>query len=171
LVFATRHGEFGRTLAILHDLAQDHGVSPAEFTFSVYHALAGLLSIALKNGNGHTTISAGTESFFCGLLEAATSLAEEPAKPVGLVYFDEPLSGAYEHFAPPGAETIALALILERDGSGPQIRLSCTAAPDGVTAAPRPAEAFLAFLLENDIRTIVMGERLAWQLERINASH
>jgi Beta-ketoacyl synthase, N-terminal domain len=41
LVFATRHGEFGRTLAILHDLAQDHGVSPAEFTFQCIMPLPG----------------------------------------------------------------------------------------------------------------------------------
>ncbi len=92
-VFASRHGEFQRTLAILDGLARGDAMSPAEFTFSVYHTLAGLLSIARKNRCGHSTISAGRESLLCGLLEAAACLSEEPGKPVVLIYFDEPLPG------------------------------------------------------------------------------
>src|SRR5262245_46592170 len=49
LVFASRHGEFSRTLSILDALTAGEGVSPADFTLSVHHALAGLLSIATEN--------------------------------------------------------------------------------------------------------------------------
>ena len=58
LIFASRHGEFSRTLSILDALANDQPVSPADFTLSVHHALAGLLSIAQRNRLGHTAIAA-----------------------------------------------------------------------------------------------------------------
>src|SRR4030095_4253261 len=45
-VFASRHGEFDRTLGILQSLAQREPPSPADFSLSVHNALAGLLSIA-----------------------------------------------------------------------------------------------------------------------------
>ncbi len=84
LIFASRHGEFGRTLSILDALAKGEEISPADFTLSVHHALAGLLSIARGNRHGHTTIAAGRESFGFGLLEALSCLVEKPAEPVGL---------------------------------------------------------------------------------------
>ncbi len=84
LVFASRHGEFGRTLSILDALVSDEGVSPADFTLSVHHALAGLLSIVRKNRQGHTAVAAGSESFFFGLLDALLCLNERAGRTGGI---------------------------------------------------------------------------------------
>jgi hypothetical protein len=167
-VFATRHGEYHRTVSILDDLAKGDGVSPAEFTFSVYNALAGLMSIASRNGCGHSTISAGRDSLCCGLLEAAVCLADDPGTPVGLIYFDEPLPSPYDPFVQPDEETIALALILERRGLGPQIMLSALATPVDAISEMRPAGKFLAFLSSQEAQTTITGERIAWRLDRLH---
>src|SRR5580658_10067559 len=45
-VFASRHGEFNRTLTMLEAMADDEGPSPADFSLSVHNALPGLLSIS-----------------------------------------------------------------------------------------------------------------------------
>src|SRR5262249_4135148 len=69
-ILASRHGEFSRQIAILNALASAELPSPAEFTMSVHHALAGLLSIHTGNTQGHTAISAGADTFGMALLEA-----------------------------------------------------------------------------------------------------
>jgi len=43
----------------MEGLVAGEGVSPAEFTLSVHHALVGLLSIAQSNRRGHTALAAG----------------------------------------------------------------------------------------------------------------
>ncbi|HEY1723637.1 MAG TPA: beta-ketoacyl synthase chain length factor [Magnetospirillaceae bacterium] len=170
LIFASRHGEFGRTLSILDSLAQEAEVSPADFTLSVHHALAGLLSIARKNRQGHTTVAAGTESFYSGLLEAAMCLAERPAEPVVLVYYDEPLPDPYNHFSAPGEETIVLALALTSDEGRDGLRISYESVAPGAEAETNPGNAFLSFMTGPAARTTVVGERLAWRLEKFNAA-
>lgn len=94
LVLASRHGEYTRTFGLLVSLDQDGEVSPAEFSLAVHHALAGLLSIATGNREGHTAVSAGRDSFGYGLLEAATFVAEQSI-PALLFYYDEPLPTEY----------------------------------------------------------------------------
>ncbi len=73
------------------------------------------------------------------------------------------------HFGQPGEETTALALILERNGDEPLIRLSFVDTPDGATVEPRPTQTFLTFLRGYEDEAIITGERLTWRLERVDA--
>lgn len=167
LVFASRNGEFGRTLSILDSLISGDGVSPADFTLSVHHALAGVLSIAQSNRRGHTSIAAGPDSFSLGLLEAATSLAESPEEPVVLVYYDEPLPDSYSRFATV-CETHAVALSLSAAGEGTCVR-GGIARGSGREPTGSASLAFLRFLLTGT-DTVANGERIDWRWSRYAAA-
>jgi len=151
-VFASRHGEFQRSLRVLEALAAEQPLSPADFSLCVHNALAGLLSIATGALAGHTAIAAGPDSLAGGLLEAAALLAADPATPVLLAYFDDDLPAPYDAFQlEPAAGPLALAVLLGSpsvDCAAIQFvatpRLS---APSSATALP--ARAFLRFLAEN----------------------
>jgi hypothetical protein len=170
LIFSSRHGEFGRTLSIMDSLVRQEDTSPADFTLSVHHALAGLLSIARGNHAGHTTVAAGSESLLYGLTEAAACLTEDPAKPVLLVYYDEPLPEPYSHFGRPGEESVALAAVLGADGEGLALRLSTEPSPAGLLASLRPGEDLLNFLEDGATAVTIIGDRLTWRIEKIDAA-
>lgn len=165
LVFCARDGEFSRTLAILKTLDRTGEISPAEFTLSVHHALAGLLSIARHNGSGHTTLAAGGDSFGAGLQEAVGCLREDPAAPVLLVHFHEPLPEPYTAFETAAPEPFALALSLRADDAPDAIRMEATPADDAPPTEP-PGLAFLRFLLGGAARVSAIGERMQWHWRR-----
>ncbi|MDR3439077.1 beta-ketoacyl synthase chain length factor [Telmatospirillum sp.] len=171
LVFASRHGEFTRTLSIMDSLVGGTEVSPADFSLSVHHALAGLLSIATDNRQGHTAIGAGPDSFFCGLLEAAACLAETPDQPVVTVYYDEPLPTPFDRFGRPEDEPIAVAMTLAPRRDSQCLCLSPTAISTGTPASVTPAQDFLGFLLGRARQTTITGDRCAWHLEKTDAPH
>ncbi len=165
LIFASRHGEFSRTLSILDSLSRDEPPSPADFTLSVHHALAGLLSIARTNRRGHTAIAAGRDSFACGMLEALACLTERPEDPVVLVYYDEPLPPPFADFDDDG-DHLALAFTLAAAGEGPPLTLSLSPPPAGGTASATPAQDFLRFFLNDGGRADCLGERQVWHWKR-----
>ena len=112
-VFASRNGEFDRTLTMLTQMAEGEPPSPADFSLGVHNALAGLLSVATHNRNGHTALAAGIDSFGFGLLEAVAGLHEAPEHKTILVYFDTPLPQDYPCGSPVmAADALALALLL-----------------------------------------------------------
>lgn len=168
LVFASRHGEFRRTLSIIDALVRQDEVSPADFSLSVHHALAGLLSIAAGNRKGHTTVAAGHDSFSLALLEASACLVETPDEPVTLVYYDEPLPDPFSDFAEAGDDHLALALSLSTR-AGEALRLTPAARQPAAALTTHPALAFLGFLLGNRPSTDIEGERLSWHWERADA--
>ena len=148
-IFASRHGEFQRSLKILEALAANEPVSPAEFSLSVNNALAGLLSIAWRNRAGHTTIAAGTDSFRSGLIEAAACLIERPDEPVLLAYFEDRLTAPYDEIADSDETALGLALLLSSTTDGADnimIGLNSTPAIHRESASDQ-ALAFLRFLL------------------------
>ena len=161
LVFASRHGEMGRTVSILDALACREPVSPADFSLSVHHALEGLFSIASANRRGHGAVAAGGESLWYGLVEAAGCIADTDCPTVVLVYQNEPLPPPYDHFSSPDEETVALALVLTRS-VGTRLRLSATPVQPGC-CDPRPGEMLLGALLHRG-SAVVRGERHMWQV-------
>jgi hypothetical protein len=167
MVFCSRHGEFGRTLSILDALANSVEVSPADFTLSVHNALAGLLSIARANKQGHTTIAAGTESFGFGMMEALASLAESPDEPVLVVWFDEPLPPPFDAFKPDYVEPSALALCLT---SGQGFSLTTAPSANAPLGAEPAIHAFMRVLLGAAPEAIVISEQLAWHWRRDDAA-
>lgn len=165
LVFASRHGELDRTLSILGALAREEAVSPADFSLSVHHALAGLLSVAAGNRKGHTTVAAGADSFLAAMLEAAACLGENPDESVILVYHDAPLPDPFSDFHEVEEECLAMTLSLTaRTGSA--LRLTLEPRKTVPAVESRPALAFLEFLLGGRPSVRIEAERLSWRCER-----
>jgi hypothetical protein len=161
MVFCSRHGEFGRTLSILDSLVNRAEVSPADFTLSVHNALAGLLSIACANRQGHTMIAAGVESFGFGMLEALARLAERPDEPVLLVHFDEKLPAPFDVFDDNATQPIALAMTLSAS-DGDRLTLD-THPANGAGVSGEPAVmAFMRAMLGASPHSVSVGEQLVW---------
>jgi hypothetical protein len=178
-IFASRHGEFARTLRILGDLADGQSPSPADFSLSIHHALAGLLSIHTGNKAGHTTVSAGRDTFGFAMLEAVASLATNPDEAVLLVCYDEPLSGDYQHFQERPETAAPLIIVLKLggrqigDAQTGDIRPLCisaaaleAAASDTDAIANNAIEDFLKFFLSGRDTGSSAGERMTWRWQR-----
>ena len=168
LIFSSRHGEFGRTLSIMDSLTQGTEVSPADFTLSVHHALAGLLSIATGNTQGHTAVSAGMESLFYALLEGAVCRSERPETPVLVAYYDEPLPKPYAAFGHDDDETVALTLCLDQDGE--EFHMSWIPSAEGVSTSRAPGGQLLDLLDGSARSAVIVGVRLTWTIERTHAA-
>lgn len=181
-VFASRHGEFATTLRILENLHQRSAPSPADFSMSVHHALAGLLSIQTGDKAGHTTVSAGRDTFGYGLLEAAALVADQPAQSALLVYYDEPLPEIYGDFQESDEMHLPLVVALDIVASDlaadhPRPQLELTLVPDEELAAEQRAgkgaaldlpmgQRFLDFLLSDRPGAMLAGETMNWVLRR-----
>ncbi|WP_376962893.1 beta-ketoacyl synthase chain length factor [Azospirillum sp. A26] len=167
-VLASGHGELARTVGIIDSLRQGELPSPAEFSLSVHHGLAGLLSIHTGNRRGHTALAAGPDSFAFGLLEAAASVAETPSEPVLLLYADAPMADEYAPFRTAADEALPLAVALAlgpSDGEGEGLALRCAPATGGAPAASTALD-FLRFLLSGASRATSHGARLDWVWRR-----
>jgi hypothetical protein len=118
-VFATRHGPFSTTVALLRDLATLSPLSPARFTHSVHNAPAGLFSIWAGNPQPSSSLSGGAETFEYGFLEAISMLHREAGRQVLLVVSDELVPEPFGALAErlDGAYAVALLLALG-DGQG-----------------------------------------------------
>ena len=167
-VFASRNGEFDRTLTMLDQLAAEDAPSPADFSLGVHNALPGLLSICARNHRGHTALAAGIDSFGFGLMEAAACLLEQPEDPVILVYYDAPLPPGYPDAAPACADTtlaLAIALVAPPHPSTP---VAMSATPTGDTEPPEAAPVvFLRFLRTMAPQARATGERMIWHWRRV----
>lgn len=111
VVFACRHGEADRTLAIFRDLAAGAEVSPTLFSLSVHNAVPGLWSILTGSRAPVAALAAGPETFPWGLVEALAAHRAEPRVPVLLVYAEDPLPEPWASPTPRG-QAHALALLL-----------------------------------------------------------
>lgn len=163
-IFSSRHGEFGRTRAILQSIAAGEELSPTDFSMSVHHALTGILSITHHNHAGHTALAAGTESLFLAATEAAASLMENPHQPVVLLHYDEALPEEYGVFeTEPGAHVLALQLCAH---GGTDLTFSM--APKAQDAEqPVPAAIALWQFLESDRLTLdYHGKNHSWHWAR-----
>jgi Beta-ketoacyl synthase, N-terminal domain len=167
-IFCSRHGEYRRTQSLLEALALREPASPADFSLSVHHALAGLLSIALTNSAGHTAVAAGSDSLAFGLIEAAACLAAGGDKQVLLVYFDEPLPEDYAAFCEEEDAFAAAFLLTPAGGSSGDILLSLEPADRTLPrrSATGQAADFVRFLCSGDIDAVSSGSRGQWHWRR-----
>jgi hypothetical protein len=178
-IFATRHGEFTTTLRILEALYQRVMPSPADFSMSVHHALAGLMSIHTGNKAGHTTISAGLDTFGYGLLEAVTTVLEGRYPAALLVSYDEPLPGPYAHFQGPEESQLPLVAILdivEPALADRRFRLTIRPCDNEAKAVASEGEndmdlpmgqRFLQFFLSGQPQAELVGETMIWACHRV----
>lgn len=166
-VLASRHGEYDRTVTVLSTLTKGEQPSPAEFSMSVHHGLAGLLSIHTGNKEGHTAVAGSLDSFGYGLIEAAACLAESPSRPVLLFYFDSPLPDDYAPFRPPAED--ALPLVLAMTLVAPQkdaVSISAVVAEEGAEGQENLPLSFLRFLLARQPSAGARGGRMMWRWHR-----
>lgn len=92
-VFTSAHGDLPTTDALCRSLAENPlALSPTRFHHSVHNAPSGYWAMASHSMAASTALSAYTQSFAAGLLEAATQCAAE-GQPVLLVACDTQASG------------------------------------------------------------------------------
>ena len=96
-VFCSRHGEVGRALGLLDDLARGEPLSPTSFGLAVHNASAGLFSIARADRANHIALAAGPSTIEHAVIEACGLLADG-APMVLLVACDEPLPALLSAF-------------------------------------------------------------------------
>jgi hypothetical protein len=166
LVLASRHGEYSRTFDLLTHLERDGEVSPADFSLAVHHALAGLLSIATGNREGHTAVAAGRDSFGYGLLEAATFVAERGV-PAIVMYFDEPLPEDYAPVVEGDVDhAMAAAILLVPPSWLGGIDVEMRAEPPLGHGGAGMAEAFLG-VVQRGGEAVVTGGRHDWRWRHV----
>ncbi len=133
-VYASRHGDLGRTTKMLRDLATSEILSPTAFSLSVLNASMGVYSITKKDTAPSIAVSAAESSFGMGLLEAHLQLLSKPDTPVLFVYAEDSPPDLYavdnsELFTPH-----AIALLLT---SAASLRIMCelsnTKSPSSMT--------------------------------------
>ncbi|MCX7564274.1 beta-ketoacyl synthase chain length factor [Xanthomonadaceae bacterium XH05] len=97
LVFASRHGDVVRSLALLEALNAGEPMSPTQFGLSVHNAIAAQYSILHGLRGNYTALAGGTASVETALVEAAGLLADGAAS-VTMVYCDATLPPPYTPF-------------------------------------------------------------------------
>lgn len=149
VVFASRYGEVGRSVALLDSLVREGNVSPMSFSLSVHNAIGALYSIARRDVHPYSAIAAGDETVEAAFVEAAGLLADG-APAVMVVVYDEPLPGRYRAFAEHVHFPRGWACRLEPAGSG-GLSLSAGPADHADVSDPvlPPDLAVLAFLLSD----------------------
>jgi hypothetical protein len=152
VLFASRHGEAERTLAILQDLAAGAEVSPTLFSLSVHNAVPGLWSILTGSRAAAGAVSAGPETFAWGLADALAWHRTDPSGPVLYVYADDPLPDPWAGPVPRGVAH-ALALLVGEPASR-HLSMSREPAPD--QAEPETAQSLLC------CRALRAGTAAAW---------
>ncbi len=110
-VFASRHGDPGRALPILADIAQGLEASPTQFSMNVHNAAAGIWSIATQDTSPITALAAGPETFGMALLEAFAQHHATGA-PVLFVYGDDRLPELMAPFASDATPLHAVAFLI-----------------------------------------------------------
>lgn len=138
IVFASVYGEIqttGELLAMMVDEPQSP-LSPTRFHNSVHNTAIGYLSIATKNHNGSTAISAGPATTAMAMLEAATLIAAGQG-PVVVAIAEEPLP---EPLASDGGRFEALGVALVVDAArGPGLNVRLVHGPCDAVAPSLPA--------------------------------
>lgn len=119
VVYASQHGELARTLTLMESLRPEDpdGPSPTSFALSVLNSTPGIYSIARKDTSPAVAVSAGAESAWCGLLEAALT-AQEEACPVLFIAAEAPVPALFRHGEPDPASIRALAVLIDAAGEG-----------------------------------------------------
>lgn len=160
-VYASRHGELGRTISLLESLADNEPLSPTVFGTSVLNSSAGLFSLLERDEAPATAISAGNESFGYGLIEACLQLAADPEHPVLFVYSDEPVPAVFGETDPALPAPHAVAVLLDASAKR---RVRC-AWSDGRRTSSDAAQSYAFLRALRSGCAAWQGERTAWHWE------
>ncbi len=161
IIFSSRHGEPERTEKMLRGILETGEISPTQFSLSVHNTFSGLFSIHKKNITPTTAIAAGKNTFFTGLVKAASLLKTGRAKKVLFVFYEEPLPATYEFFADEKIEPFALALLLEVNHKN-LISLQFDVTEESANSEWGVLTFFKSFLL-CEKESYYISERLLWR--------
>jgi hypothetical protein len=177
IVFCSQHGNIERTVKLLHQVATDDALSPADFSMSVHNAFIGVASINWSITESHTAISAGNDSLVAALTETLAQLATDP-RPVILCFVDLPLPEIYQDHVEQSDVGMALAIRFdpakgENAGTEPLIKFANMAGEDRrETATTTPhapfdqAKALVGFLTSPSKHITITGKTTGWVLSR-----
>jgi hypothetical protein len=146
MVFASRHGEVSRNLAILEDMGRNEPLSPTQFSLSVHNAIIGLWSILREDTSEMTALAAEEDGLEIAILEALT-LLEEGAPAVLVCIAEEAQPAPYATFVTDVPFPYALALRLV-PGDDWQLQLHQGSGP--ATSWPHPLSLLRALCTGNN---------------------
>lgn len=86
LVFASRHGDIGRTFEMLAGLARGEPLSPTQFGLSTHNAIAAQYSITRVLTGNYLAVSAGAATAAAALMEAVALMADGAPAVLVVVY-------------------------------------------------------------------------------------
>ncbi|WP_295996409.1 beta-ketoacyl synthase chain length factor [Rugamonas sp.] len=171
-VFCSRHGEVGRALDLLADLARGEPLSPTAFGMAVHNASAGLFTIARADRANHIALAAGAATVEHAVIEACGLLADG-APAVLLVACDCALPPLMAPYADSDEQPHAWAWLMTAAADSGAIALSWTGAgatPDDDAAAESTAVpgslAVLAFQLSGASRMERVAAQRRWRWSR-----
>ncbi|MES2626104.1 MAG: beta-ketoacyl synthase chain length factor [Pseudomonadota bacterium] len=164
-IFASRHGELGRTVKIMESIVKQEDVSPTDFSLSVFNTALGLYSIVSENKAPSTMVVGGEDTFGSALIESMTYLRRFPEVPVLLVYFDEPLPAPLNIMEDPPGPVFSLALLLSAGTPNVDVNFAFN---DGKVSEDRNMGLeFLKFYLSGMAEGHVTTERTRWHWSRL----
>ncbi len=177
IVFCSRHGNINRTVKLLHQVATNEALSPADFSMSVHNAFVGIASINWSITQSHTAIAAGNDSLIAGLTETICQMMATQS-PVILCYVDLPLPDVYANtFAEPQTG-VAFAMRLDPDkaippeppGIAKTLTFSSRGADQAQATATSPYDQIknlTAFFTSPSARPLTLGSSTtAWTVSR-----
>jgi hypothetical protein len=124
LVFASRHGDLGRSYEMLCELAADQPLSPTHFSLSTHNAIAAQYGIARQRVDNCISVAAGTATAEAAVMEAIGLLADGSDE-VLIVVYDCPLPDGYAQYADETEAAFAWSARLRRPDRG-EVRYSLT---------------------------------------------
>lgn len=146
LIFASRHGDPGRTSELLKSLAQHEPLSPTSFALSVHNAAGAQYSIIRKDTANLSAIANGVFTVEAGVVEAA-ALWRDGHPEVLLVVYDASAHALYAPYYDEPDADFAFAWRLKPDG--PFFLESGEFQHDEASALPHSLEV-LRFMLRQD---------------------
>jgi hypothetical protein len=175
-IFCSQHGELNCTASLLKDIYNKEILSPLHFSQSVHNTAAGLFSVLHHLREDMTTIAAGINSFFMGILEASSWLHLNPGKLVLLTMFDEAIPPIYQELNIQNNHAYSVSLLLSDQtknisaislkisvGAGFSPRLQNALLPTRAKAraykglknhSQPPALEFLEWVLQSDVKEL-----------------
>lgn len=166
-VFASRHGDTGRLVTMLTELAAGEPLSPTAFGLAVHNAIGAVRSIDLADTGNLQALSAGRDTVETAVLEACSLLADG-APEVMLVNYDAPVATPYAAFEDEPSSLYSWCWRIGAPHAGePWYTLTLADEP---AAAPTPqlphGLEVLRFVLAGDTHLRHRGESATWQWQR-----
>lgn len=159
-IFASRHGETPRTLALLNDLARNEPLSPTQFSLSVHNAIIGQWSILRGDTSEMTALAAARDSLEHAIQEACL-LLNEGAPAVLVVIAEESPAAIYTPYIDDVPFPYAVGLLLT-PGDDWQLQLNAGNGP--ISEWPHPLNLLKA--LCSDQPLIHYWSRRQWTWSR-----